>query len=128
MPRSSIMLANISNIRNSIDAIFLFAEPSMFIMKNIAITPMSQNMKNMKRLAEVNSPAAAIWKSSISELESLVLSLSGLPATDVASSTIEDIIRSTMAMKFILKLRPIPREGMYENFSIMFIDEEVKAL
>ena len=76
-------------------------------MKNIAMTPMSQKMKNRNRLAEVNSPTEAIWNITISADDTFGFSFSGLPAITADSSTMEDIKSSMSDTALILKLRLI---------------------
>src|ERR1700691_145679 len=110
--RSSSELANISYIRKFIDATFLLAEPKVFIMKKSTTTPMSQNMKNRKRLDDVKSPTAAIWNNTIRRLDILGCSFSGFPDSAVASSTTDDMIKRIRDITLILKVRETPRELM----------------
>ena len=93
--------------------IFLFADPRMFIMKNMDMTPMSQNMKNTNRFAEVNRPTEAIWKRAIRAPDSLLCSFSVFPESAAAKSTTDDIISKIIDMRFILKPKYIPKELMY---------------
>lgn len=113
----SIELANISYTRKFIDALRLFAEPRTFIITNMAITPMSQNMKNTNKLFALNRPIEAIWKSKIIVPESFVCSRSGFPAMLAASSTIDDIMSRTIDIPERLNDKGMFRYGMYAKFS-----------
>jgi hypothetical protein len=62
--------------------------------KNIAITPISQNIKNINKFRERKSPVLASWKSTIRNCVALCLVLCTFPASEVANNTMLDIMNN----------------------------------